>query len=216
MSIIAINGYKGSGKDTVTKIIQILFERPTFTNEAVQSFLKREWSSEMKNKKFADLSTKVYKLLTGIDYDKLPRDKKEYYRPDYIGFVNGHCKNYFGDSVWVTGLFRNYISESKWIISDLRFQVELDRILEEEKLVLIKITRPEYCSDCPFDNEQITSQTCKYCNNYTMDIYLQKNETEIELDYFEDWDFIIDNNGTLLDLIQKVRELLPQILNKIL
>lgn len=77
--IISLSGKIGSGKDTVTKIIQILSANPHFTNEAVIKFLKRDlYQGKWENKKWADNLKDIVCLLINCTREQLEdREFKE-------------------------------------------------------------------------------------------------------------------------------------------
>lgn len=77
--IISLSGKIGSGKDTVTKIIQILSANPHFTNEAVIKFLKRDlYQGKWENKKWADKLKDIVCLLINCTREQLEdREFKE-------------------------------------------------------------------------------------------------------------------------------------------
>jgi hypothetical protein len=79
----------------------------------------------------------------------------------------------------------NYKSYPNWIITDTRFPNELEAI-KKRKGICIKITRP-------------TSETP-----------LSEHTSETSLDHIpdSDWNYIIHNDGSITDLIEKVREIL--------
>lgn len=68
-----------------------------------------------------------------------------------------------------------------WIISDVRFPSEV-QALRKEKSILIKINRTTGLDDT--------------------------HKSESALDYYDKWDYTIDNNGTIEELIEKIREIL--------
>lgn len=79
MSIISLSGKIGTGKDTVTKIIQILTSSPHFTNEAVIKFLDRDlYNPKWKNKKFANKLKDIVCILINCTREQLEdREFKE-------------------------------------------------------------------------------------------------------------------------------------------
>ncbi len=84
------------------------------------------------------------------------------------------------DNTWVNALFASYYSGSRWIITDVRFENEADAI-RSRKGLLIRMVR---------NNAEVNSD----------------HPSEIGLDKYE-FDVYLINNGTLQDLIPKVREL---------
>lgn len=147
--IIAINGYKDSGKDTVGKIINYLLIDGEKRFESFQEFEKfyKEGIAKypFKIKKFATKTTEAFKVITGIDYHDLPREAKEEIRPTYVEFAET-LKCVLNEDVWVKALMKHYIAAGgkmiggstkyevnkdyypKWVITDLRFPIELEAI----------------------------------------------------------------------------------------
>lgn len=207
--IIGILGKKQSGKDTVGSIIQYLSTNPSGKMHSktinFEAFCKYANSTQRKNcnweiKKFADNVVKSYKLIKGVDFHKLSKEDKEKERYLFIEYAQA-CKKIFGEDVWVNSLMKDYLStfnswNSKnykgsyvdssgetypnWIITDVRFSNEIKVI----------------------DNKGFTIRVVK-------DIEVQGFEhiSETSLDEFIP-NYTIDNNGTIKELIVKVREIL--------
>jgi hypothetical protein len=203
--IIGINGKIGSGKDTIGLIIQGLLL--TSKNEL----------SEIK--KFAGKLKTVATLLTGIPVEKFEdQDFKmtnlgpEWARPFYDKESNVHYETItvrkflqllgtecmrmgLHVNTWVNALFADYIPVVKewdelgndtlleypnWIITDMRFPNEMEAVVER-KGITIRVVRPG-------------------TSNGT-------HASETALDNAE-FDYEIINDGTLEDLVEKVREIL--------
>ena len=77
-----------------------------------------------------------------------------------------------------------------FIVSDVRFPVEIEKVKEKyNNVITIKMQR---------DNNELTEN--------------QKKEiSETALDNYKDYDYIIDNNGTLEELENKAKDLLEKI-----
>lgn len=94
-------------------------------------------------------------------------------------------------NLWINSLFADYHSgikmsdytESKWIITDSRFPNDVEHV---KKLggITIRVNRPE-------------------CEGRT-----NEHESETSLDNYQRFNYIIDNNGTIEELIKKVRVIL--------
>lgn len=77
-----------------------------------------------------------------------------------------------------------------FIVSDIRFPVEIEKVKENyEDVVTIKVIR---------DNEILTDKE-------------QAHATETALDNYNDFDFIVDNNGSLEELKEKTLEIIQKI-----
>lgn len=80
------------------------------------------------------------------------------------------------------------IKQSKWIISDVRFPNEA-KAIKDRGGILIRIERDYVLRGGPEDPKN-------------------QHPSETALDYFEDWDYIIQNDSTVENLIQKVKKIL--------
>lgn len=114
-------------------------------------------------------------------------------------------------------VFEDKISEAykkslpKWVITDTRFSNEAEAILGKGGIMLrvnrypksiTKCTAPNNCKEIPFDPT----------NQKHLDLYkgecMTAHESETALDKYDDFTEIIDNNGSIEDLISKVKEIL--------
>lgn len=113
-------------------------------------------------------------------------------------------------NIWVNALFSEYTShthhldildlqkgtterigttlESKWIITDMRFPNEL-KAVKDRNGITIRVNRDYILTGGPEDPKQ-------------------QHYSEVALDHETRWDYAIDNNSTIEDLIKKVREIL--------
>ncbi len=115
-------------------------------------------------------------------------------------------------NIWVNALFADYevnksewLSEinSKWIITDVRFPNEAQAIKDKGGIV-IRVERPEYCDGCTLENIEV--QDCKDCAVY-QDDYSKQHPSETALDDYDGFDYVIENNGSIEDLVEKVKQL---------
>ena len=201
--IIGINGKIGSGKDTVGKIIQYLQCHNTgeITIQDVMSNPEHEWwleeQSKFEIKKFAGKLKEIGSILSGIVADQFEDQefKKLYMGVDwdmtYREFLQKlgteAMREGLHTNVWVNALFADYkppkmsqYNPSNWIITDMRFPNELEAV-EERKGITIRVVR---------------SGTA---------VGTHPSETALDDAYF---DHVISNNGTIEDLIEKVRQIL--------
>jgi hypothetical protein len=219
--IIGINGKIGSGKDTVGKIIQWL-TKPELDGSYIgfQTYddITLDRVSDWKIKKFAGKLKQTASLLTGIPVEKFEDQefKKTLLGPEW-GTVKPNPLNaipVFEDvqfnelmsvreflqklgteamreglhtNVWVNALFADYNRESfrsdvktNWIITDMRFPNEMEAV-ELREGVTIKVVRPGTA------------------------VGTHPSETALDDAYF---DHVISNDGTIEDLIEKVRQVL--------
>ena len=91
-------------------------------------------------------------------------------------------RNLFGEDIWIKALFRDYfgdtiIGHQYWIITDVGYKNEADYI-KNKGGILIKINR-----------------NTGYNDNHI---------SEIDLDDYDKFDYIVDNNGTINQLTDKM------------
>lgn len=98
-------------------------------------------------------------------------------------------------NIWVTATLGNYHEDAKWICTDVRFPNEADAI-KTKGGILIKIVRP--CIECGGLG----------CHKMGCSIGIQNHVSETSLDKYDGFDYIIENIGTIDDLIEKVKKIL--------
>lgn len=235
--IIGINGKIGSGKDTIGKIIQYLMANPeikeiTTLEEWLDSDDLNGRDFTWKIKKFAGKLKTIASLLTGIPVDKFEDqefkktnlesswDVKSKYRDrrpptpmtvrDLLQKLGTEAmRDGLHTNVWVNALFADYIHTKNcgcekncrcehdlpnWIITDLRFPNEMEAV-EKRHGITIRVVRPEVKDYFQLKNRDgsITHVT------------LHSSETALD---DAEFDYEIINNGTIADLVEKVREIL--------
>jgi len=224
--IIGINGKIGSGKDTIGKIAQCLINHPKVTNKdllwMIENDVVAEEYSKCEIKKFAGKLKQIASLLTGIDIEDFEdQEFKKSHLGSEWGTVRSNPLNavpVFEDvqfnelmsvreflqklgteamreglhtNVWVNALFADYkaierIPEKRmsimpnWIITDMRFPNEMEAV-ELREGVTIKVVRPGTA------------------------VGTHPSETALDDAYF---DHVISNNGTIEDLVEKVKQIL--------
>lgn len=121
------------------------------------------------------------------------------------------------------------INPPNWIITDVRFPNEA-KVIKDKGGILIRVNRPYTHFSNPTDyanfilsqnpalvtkypNDKITKENLKdeYLEEWR-DAFNQwqkpsEHESETSLDDYKDWDFVVDNNGTVEDLVEKVKQL---------
>jgi hypothetical protein len=225
MSIIGLSGKIGVGKDTVGSIIQYL----TFCKHYNRTDLSYEdftnsigWVPIWEIKKFAGKLKQIASLLTGIPVEDF---EDQEFKKSYLGAEWGTVESNPLNAVpvfeniefnhlmsvrellqklgteairdglhpnaWVNALMCEYkrpkLSEynpSNWIITDVRFPNELEAVKDVKGLTL-KVVRPVEKSKTP--------------------ARLHPSETSLDKAEF---DYTIINDGSIEDLIEKVRQIL--------
>lgn len=221
MPIIAINGKIGSGKDTVGSMIRYLTSNCSDPNgnhyRTYDEFMQKGqgnndfqtwYNSDWEIKKYAGKLKQVASLLTGIpihnfedqefkksflsnEWSYLPKDeimtdgiglgfRKMTVREFLQKMGTDSLRDHLHKNVWVNALFADYEEECKWIITDLRFLNEYDAVKAWGGITL-RVTRPG--------------------------TEVGTHPSEIELDT-TDFDCEIVNDGTMEELLGKVREFL--------
>jgi hypothetical protein len=220
--IIGINGKIGSGKDTIGSIIQCLINHPKVTNKdllwMIENNVVAEEYSKCEIKKFAGKLKEIASLLTGIDIEDFEDqefkktnleknwDVKSKYRDrrpptpmtvrEFLQKLGTEAmREGLHTNVWVNALFADY-KHSKtcnckkgcrcahdlpnWIITDMRFPNEMEAVVEKGGIT-IRVVRPG----------TVTGE----------------HPSEIALDGHT-MHYEIINDGTIEDLVEKVREIL--------
>ena len=156
-----------------------------------------EEQSKFEIKKFAGKLKEIGSILSGIVADQF---EDQEFKKLYMGVDWGMTYREFlqklgteamreglHTNVWVNALFADYkppkmsqYNPSNWIITDMRFPNELEAV-EERKGITIRVVR---------------SGTT---------VGTHASETALDDAYF---DHVISNNGTIEDLIEKVRQIL--------
>jgi hypothetical protein len=234
--IIGVNGKIGSGKDTVGKIIQYLtaneeVKKITTLEEWLDSDDLNGRDFHWKIKKFAGKLKQIASLLTGIPVEKFEDQEfkktylgKEWNSPYNIPFSGPDFVKHDGEAtvreflqrlgteamrdglhtnVWVNALFADYTAKwvhagktneedevslekqyPNWIITDMRFENELEAVVKH-KGIAIRVVR----------------------NQIKTGNLILEHPSETALDGFI-MHYEIINNGTIEDLVEKVREIL--------
>lgn len=211
--LIGISGKKQCGKNTVCSIIQKIdsylysvgYKAELCTKEevihAVLNF-KSSSLSEWGEHSFAEILKVCASVILGNPIYKFESEdfknkttSIELTDSDGNTITNRRFLQLFGTEVgrnidpdiWIKALMRRYKDESsdlakpKWIITDVRFPNEADTIKREGGL-LIRVNRETNSND--------------------------SHPSEIALDNYEDFDEIIDNNGSMEDLIGQIYDII--------
>ena len=189
--IIGISGKIGSGKDTLSIVINYLADK-----SAPDSFNRWEQPLEeytYKNKKYAENLKCMVCFLIGcnrIDLEDREFKEKEL-GEEWDGLTPRKILQLLGTeagreiihpNIWVNSLFADYTTDSNWVITDVRFPNEAQAIKDRGGIV-IRIERPGGESHCG-----------------------GAHASETALDDY-DFDIVINNDGTIEELIDKVKQL---------
>ena len=233
--IIGINGKIGSGKDTIGDIIQKIcitndgpeFEMKKFAGKLKligsilsgvpvekfedQEFKKQEMSEEWWYKNVYDAGWDKKWTKESVDYPTSTSTESHIVKTTYRQFLQNLGTEAMRDglhtNVWVNALFADYVPVVKewdefgndilveypfWCITDMRFPNELEAV-KEKGGITIRVVRSH-----------------GYTNPHTREykeMPLSYHPSETALDDAE-FDYEIINDGTIEDLIEKVKEIL--------
>jgi len=171
MAIIGINGYSGSGKDTVGAIIQYLnCENPqTSIEEICSDYSEYEYSLDDQSgweiRKFAGKLKDIAEHLTGIPVEKFEDQEfkktnlnSEWWTTCDEGYQPMTVREFLQklgtdalrvglhDNVWVNALMADYVKDEdgdlpNWVITDTRFPNEAQAI-KDKGGIIIRVNRP--------------------------------------------------------------------------
>jgi hypothetical protein len=199
--IISITGKIGSGKDTIAEIIQ----QSTQLNWEV--------------KKFAGKLKTIAEILCGVPKKHFEEQEfkktqmSEEWGMTYREFLQKigteALRNGLHENVWINALFADYKAKTiatgtnefniiekdelpNWIITDTRFPNEMNAV-KERNGIIIKVER-----------------SLKLRKGYDIPNETDLHPSETALDNYTDWDYVIDNNGTLEELRAKIMLILEK------
>jgi hypothetical protein len=204
--IIGISGKKLSGKNEVADMLSyILFKGGTYkqfreTQDIRNTFLKVK---DYKNAEltlpnihsFAANLKKCVAACTGINFHDLEDRNVKSSKISWLGISYRKLLQEFGEGIrqtvgknfWVDSLLSQYDNSQNWIISDVRYVEEANAILDRDG-ILIRVNR-----DTGFDDIHVS---------------------EISLDDFENFGYVIDNNDkSLEDLFDECNYIVEHIIN---
>ncbi len=206
VNLIGISGKMGSGKDEVGNIIQKL-SMPENSERRKDGITIPTYQI----KKFALKLKEVAAMFTGIDVEQF-EDQKFKVQPlskewefdghtltgrELLQKIGTEVGRNIHPNTWINALFSEYTLELRrvpnvkggttiadaypnWIITDVRFPNEADAI-KNRGGVVIRINRPT--------------------------VIIDQHPSEISLDTYEKFDYIIENTGSLDDLHLNVTEM---------
>lgn len=214
--IIGISGKKQSGKDTICNIIRALDiwdrrkELNIWTSCKTREEFAREfvWSNTMflANSKWekhalADKLKQMASILLEVPVEKwedaefknTPNDlylhiddRTTFTNREVLQIIGNTLRENLDPHVWVNALFREYssrmvaVQSPYWIIPDVRMINEAESIKDFEG-ILIRVNKE--CSE------------------------IDTHISEIELDNYTKFDYVVENNGTIEELITKITKI---------
>ena len=211
-NLISVSGKKGSGKNLVAAIItdltcdQAPWEVKSFADKLkyITCSLIGCTREQLENREFKEKELGeewwywcIFKTSQRVSY----LDNKEFDKSDLsVNLIKptvrellqevgtDAMRNVIHPNIWVNGLFADYNASSKWIISDTRFPNEIESIKKHNGLT-IRINRDSFLrTGKVFDTDN--------------------HESETALDDYQGFDYVIDNNGTIEELKEVVKDIL--------
>lgn len=191
--LIGISGKMGSGKDEIANIIRELaggvyeIKKFAYKVKLVASLL-----IGVDVEKFEDQEFKKTNLSSEWDKNKIVEAGhwEDYPKWEKVSMTVRELLQKIGTDAmrgglhkqtWVNALFADYTKHDSWLITDVRFENEVKSIKDRGGIV-IRV------------NRELESN-----NNLHL--------SETALDTYRGFDYTIDNNGTLIELKQKVEQI---------
>jgi hypothetical protein len=198
-NLIGISGKIGNGKDLLFDVINYIVTEDYWNSFEHYMHESTPVDEVYENKKFAYPIKWITAVLIGCDIRQLEdrEFKNKELGEEWGGLTPRKLLQLLGTeagrhiihpNIWVNALFADYKPGlEKWIITDVRFPNEAN-IIKEKGGIMIRINRPQY-----LDNGLV----------------IRKNEhpSETALDDYDGFDYVIENDGTVQDLIDKVKSL---------
>lgn len=199
--LIGVSGKIGSGKNEVADMLSFLhFVNPDGTFE---QFQKQQWlrNQYIENGAYAQADLKLPGIhsfacnlkrcvadCTGIDYHDLEKRSQKSTIIPWLNISYRQLLQSLGEAVrgqinenfWVHSMLATYEDSDFWIVSDVRYKNEADELLSRGAL-LIRINRELDSSDT--------------------------HQSEVDLDSYDKFSFTIENDGSLEDLYNKIKEI---------
>ena len=210
--LIGISGKKQAGKDAVCEIIKMLeFESCADTSEDMYwDYIVKVLERKSKYKEYSEIWTKhsfAYTLkkciceilgcnMEDLEDEKFKESKIEWLTDDkdepytvrrFLQEFGTDVGRRISPMIWCMPLMRKYDEIKReqhpfWIITDVRFECEAEEIKKRGGL-LIRINRP------------------------SIERKMHEHESETALDNYAHFDEVITNDGSLLDLVEKVSKI---------
>lgn len=200
--LLGITGYKQSGKDTIANY---LIQKYSFEKYAFAYPLKEickcafNLTEEQLNGKDKEVKDEFWKTTPRIMMQKIGDIMRN--NLDFIPEIkNNYFVKYFED-------YYQKKSPTRLVVSDIRFLNEASSV-KKLKGMIIKVIRKS--ADEKTDQHISTHATDdnRSYENLTFDLLSKSHVSEVEMDKIKDYNFIIENNGSLEELYQKVDKIM--------
>lgn len=183
--IIGISGKAGSGKDTAAQMLKWIYNNPGKTWQDCCNTPINSRYADINVAHFADaLKEATQHMLVVSDWETNTQEGKMTYI-DWLGMTVREFLQKFGTAMrlnvdpnfWVKALWANLQSWDNVIIADVRYPNELQSIIDRGGFV-IRLEREGAGAG--------------------------NHDSETALDNYTEWDWYIENNGSLEDLYNKL------------
>ena len=191
--IIGISGKAQSGKDTVCKMIAYTVwyynysqRLEPFGIDHYNSHQYSIWGVDYWHKSFADKLKQCLSDILSVRIDKFEDNEFKKSEVEWLGITVRELLQKFGtairnevcDDFWVKACLKDYEKGDNWLISDTRFKSEAKGIKDLEGIIV-----------------RVNREGAGAGNHIS----------EVDLDDYQ-FDYVIDNNGSMEDLLLKVKE----------
>jgi dephospho-CoA kinase len=192
IKFIGISGKIGSGKDTSALELRTIINNH-FKNEVIKPDVYIRY--------FADPLKEITSILSGVEINKLYTQEGKNIYVESFEMTTGEMlqkigtdvmRNHFDNDIWIKALLNNYYTYPKntiFILPDVRFENEYN--LVNENGIMIRING---------DPALVRANSNRDLNHIS----------ETALDN-ADFEYVINNNGTLTELIEKLEEIFSEI-----
>ena len=217
--LIGISGKIGNGKDLLFDVINYIITEDYWTSFEHYMHESRKVDEVYENKKFAGILKDITCKLIGCNVSQLEdREFKEAeLGEEWNGLTPRKILQLLGTeagrqiihpNIWVNALFADYRSDDNWIITDVRFPNE-SKAIKDRGGIMIRVNRLT-------EEEKNSAYKARAGrpNNAIGLIFKDEHASETALDDYDGFDYVIENDGTVQDLINKVKSL--NIVEKIL
>ena len=183
--IIGISGKAGSGKDTVAKMLEVLYANPDISYE---DFANKRYKNfaDIQIVHFADALKETAQVLFRLGEWETNTQEGKKTTINWIGKtvrellqgIGQGLRDAIDSDLWVKILFANTEGWSNYIIADVRYPNEI-KAIKERNGILLRIDRKGAGAG--------------------------NHSSETALDDYKEWDVHIENNSSIEDLFEAMR-----------
>lgn len=167
------------------------------------------------------------RVVTLPDFEELHKHQKEWLtlvKPTprtFLQLLGTECgRKIIHPNIWVNATMNDYLPNNpifekpNWVISDVRFPNEV-KVIKDFDGLNIRVERlsgDRHCTCGLSELEHLYEKEGTVYSKYRH-FFVQveeEHESETALDKYEDWDYVIHNNGTIEELLEKVTNILKE------